>query len=84
MSKREIISCFPEVLPKYFIYMLYFALLYSEKQKRSVFLDYDRKKTYILRFIRKDRRAFVWLFPIMQKSDLKARSDLYDELCSKR
>lgn len=31
MSKREIISCFPEVLPKYFIYMLYFALLYSEK-----------------------------------------------------
>ena len=27
MSKREIISCFPEVLPKYLIYMLRFALI---------------------------------------------------------
>gem|GEM_PF-5651890 len=59
MSKREIISCFPEVLPKYLMYMLRFALLYSERQKRSVFLDYDRKKSYILRFTQKDRRAFV-------------------------
>ena len=27
MSKREIISCFPEVLPKYLIYMLCFVAL---------------------------------------------------------
>ena len=84
MSKREIIPRFSEVLLKYLIYMLCFALLYSKRQKRSVFLDYDRKKSYILHFTQKDRQAFVWLFPIMQKSDLKARSDLYDELCLKR
>lgn len=27
MSKREIISCFPEVLPKYLMYMLRFIVL---------------------------------------------------------